>query len=278
MSFQAHTFHIVNPSPWPLTGAIGALLITSGVAIWFHFNSISLMILGNALLVLTVYQWWRDIIREGTYQGHHSPLVQKGLRTGIILFIASELFFFIGFFWAFFHSSLAPAPEIGASWPPSGVTPLDPFAIPLLNTAVLLCSGVTVTWAHHSIIEGNRKQATQSLALTIFLGVYFSFLQGLEYFEAPFTLTDGVYGSSFFIATGFHGLHVLIGTSFLAVCLLRQIKFHFTTEHHFGFEAAAWYWHFVDVIWLFLFVSIYWWGSYLLSINIICDFQLHDLG
>ena len=134
---------------------------------------------------------------------------------------------------------------------------MDPFEVPLLNTAVLLASGVTVTWAHHSIIEGKRKQAIQSLALTILLGGYFTFLQGLEYHEAPFTIADGVYGCTFFVATGFHGLHVLIGSTFLAVCLARQIQHHFTSNHHFGFEAAAWYWHFVDVVWLFLYISIY---------------------
>nr|BBH37492.1 cytochrome c oxidase subunit III [Trypauchenopsis sp. G341] len=261
MAHQAHAYHMVDPSPWPLTGAVAALLMTSGLAVWFHYNKTSLMGLGTILLLLTMFQWWRDIVREGTYQGHHTPPVQKGLRYGMILFITSEVFFFLGFFWAFFHSSLAPTPEIGGCWPPTGITPLDPFGVPLLNTAVLLASGVTVTWAHHSIMEGARKQAIQSLALTILLGCYFTILQAMEYYEAPFTIADGVYGSTFFVATGFHGLHVIIGTTFLAVCLFRQLNYHFTVEHHFGFEAAAWYWHFVDVVWLFLYISIYWWGS-----------------
>nr|YP_002286794.1 cytochrome c oxidase subunit III [Fundulus olivaceus]BAG74805.1 cytochrome c oxidase subunit 3 [Fundulus olivaceus] len=261
MAHQAHAYHMVDPSPWPLTGAVAALLMTSGLAIWMHFHSTTLMTLGLILLLLTMYQWWRDIIREGTFQGHHTPPVQKGLRYGMILFITSEVFFFLGFFWAFYHSSLAPTPELGGCWPPTGITTLDPFEVPLLNTAVLLASGVTVTWAHHSIMEGHRKQAIQSLALTILLGFYFTALQALEYYEAPFTIADGVYGSTFFVATGFHGLHVIIGSSFLAVCLLRQIQHHFTSQHHFGFEAAAWYWHFVDVVWLFLYISIYWWGS-----------------
>nr|YP_010044093.1 cytochrome c oxidase subunit III [Notropis jemezanus]QPF22582.1 cytochrome c oxidase subunit III [Notropis jemezanus]QPF22595.1 cytochrome c oxidase subunit III [Notropis jemezanus] len=261
MAHQAHAFHMVDPSPWPLTGAVGALLMTSGLAIWFHFHSVTLMTLGLVLLLLTMFQWWRDVIREGTFQGHHTPPVQKGLRYGMILFITSEVFFFLGFFWAFYHSSLAPTPELGGCWPPAGITTLDPFEVPLLNTAVLLASGVTVTWAHHSIMEGERKQAIQSLALTILLGFYFTALQAMEYYEAPFTIADGVYGSTFFVATGFHGLHVIIGSTFLAICLLRQVQYHFTSEHHFGFEAAAWYWHFVDVVWLFLYVSIYWWGS-----------------
>lgn len=261
MTHQTHAYHIVNPSPWPLTGATSAFLLTSGLAIWFHFNNQLLIFIGFTLMLITMFQWWRDVIREGTYQGHHTPLVQKGLRYGIILFITSEVFFFIGFFWAFFNSSLAPTIEVGECWPPTGITPLNPFQVPLLNTAVLLASGVSVTWAHHSIIQKDRKNTIYSLALTIILGLYFTVLQATEYYETPFTITDGIYGSTFFVATGFHGLHVIIGTLFLLICLLRQIIYHFTSNHHFGFEAAAWYWHFVDVVWLFLYVSIYWWGS-----------------
>nr|YP_089622.1 cytochrome c oxidase subunit III [Uraeotyphlus cf. oxyurus MW-212]AAS13750.1 cytochrome c oxidase subunit III [Uraeotyphlus cf. oxyurus MW-212] len=261
MAHQSHAFHMVNPSPWPLTGAIAALMLTSGLAMWFHFDTMKILLVGLLILLLTMYQWWRDVIRESTFQGHHTQPVQKGLRYGMILFITSEVFFFLGFFWAFYRASLAPTVELGESWPPAGVFPLDPFEVPLLNTAVLLASGVTVTWAHHSIMAANRKEAIQSLTLTILLGLYFTFLQATEYYEAPFTISDGVYGSTFFVATGFHGLHVIIGSSFLAVCLMRQAMFHFTSQHHFGFEAAAWYWHFVDVVWLFLYVSIYWWGS-----------------
>nr|BBK07891.1 cytochrome c oxidase subunit III [Cynoglossus robustus] len=261
MAHHTHPYHMVDPSPWPLTGAIAALLLTSGLAMWFHSNQIFLLILGLILFTLTAVQWWRDVTREGTFQGHHTSPVQKGLRYGMILFILSEVLFFVGFFWAFYHSSLAPTPELGGVWPPSGITPLNPFEVPLLNTAVLLASGVTVTWAHHSIVAGERKQAIHALFFTILLGAYFTLLQALEYYEAPFTIADGVYGSTFFVATGFHGLHVIIGSTFLMVCLLRQIRYHFTSTHHFGFEAAAWYWHFVDVVWLFLYVSIYWWGS-----------------
>nr|YP_097251.1 cytochrome c oxidase subunit III [Phaeognathus hubrichti]AAU20701.1 cytochrome c oxidase subunit III [Phaeognathus hubrichti] len=261
MAHQAHAFHMVDPSPWPLTGAIAALLLTSGLAMWFHFESTILMNLGLIVMILTMIQWWRDVVRESTFQGHHTIPVQKGLRYGMILFITSEVLFFFGFFWAFYNSSLAPTPELGECWPPMGITPLDPFEVPLLNTAVLLASGVTVTWAHHSIMANNRKEAIQSLFLTIILGLYFTALQAMEYYEAPFAIADGVYGSTFFVATGFHGLHVIIGSLFLLTCLIRQINFHFTSNHHFGFEAAAWYWHFVDVVWLFLYVSIYWWGS-----------------
>lgn len=273
MTHQTHAYHIVNPSPWPLTGAMSALLLTSGLVIWFHYNSTTLLSLGLLANILTIYQWWRDIIREGTYQGHHTPIVQKGLRYGIILFIISEVFFFAGFFWAFYHSSLVPTHDLGGCWPPTGITPLNPLEVPLLNTSVLLASGVSITWAHHSLIEGNRNHINQALLITILLGLYFTILQASEYFETSFSISDGIYGSTFFIATGFHGLHVIIGSTFLIVCLLRQLKFHFTSKHHFGFEAAAWYWHFVDVVWLFLYVSIYWWGSYSLSIINTTDFQ-----
>nr|YP_009164684.1 cytochrome c oxidase subunit III [Myiopsitta monachus]AJG35655.1 cytochrome c oxidase subunit III [Myiopsitta monachus] len=261
MAHQAHSYHMVDPSPWPIFGATAALLTTSGLTMWFHYNSSQLLTLGLTSIILVMIQWWRDIVRESTFQGHHTPTVQKGLRYGMILFITSEVFFFLGFFWAFFHSSLAPTPELGSQWPPAGVTPLNPLEVPLLNTAILLASGVTVTWAHHSITEGNQKQAIQALTITILLGLYFTILQATEYYETSFSIADSVYGSTFFVATGFHGLHVMIGSSFLMVCLLRLIKFHFTPNHHFGFEAAAWYWHFVDIIWLFLYLSIYWWGS-----------------
>nr|YP_010000267.1 cytochrome c oxidase subunit III [Leucopsar rothschildi]QOD96114.1 cytochrome c oxidase subunit III [Leucopsar rothschildi] len=261
MTHQAHSYHMVDPSPWPILGAAAALLTTSGLTMWFHYNSPQLLIIGLISTLLVMFQWWRDIVRESTFQGHHTPTVQKGLRYGMALFITSEAFFFLGFFWAFFHSSLAPTPELGGQWPPVGITPLNPMDVPLLNTAILLASGVTVTWAHHSITEANRKQAIHALTLTVLLGFYFTALQAMEYYEAPFTIADGVYGSTFFVATGFHGLHVIIGSTFLLVCLLRLIKYHFTSNHHFGFEAAAWYWHFVDVVWLFLYISIYWWGS-----------------
>nr|YP_010274804.1 cytochrome c oxidase subunit III [Chrysopetalum debile]UJV31481.1 cytochrome c oxidase subunit 3 [Chrysopetalum debile] len=254
-------FHLVEFSPWPLTGSLGALMLTIGLTSWFHGYSIIPMLLGLMIVALTMLQWWRDVIREATYLGHHTSLVVKGLRWGMILFIASEVLFFFAFFWAFFHSSLAPTPELGCSWPPAGIDPINPFSVPLLNTAVLLASGVTVTWAHHSLMEGSRDEAIKSLILTVLLGAYFTFLQAGEYWEASFTIADSVYGATFFVATGFHGLHVLIGSSFLLVCLFRTVVFHFSKHHHFGFEAAAWYWHFVDVVWIFLYLCIYWWGS-----------------
>nr|AFA45772.1 cytochrome c oxidase subunit III [Cercopithecus ascanius schmidti] len=261
MTHQSHAYHMVKPSPWPLTGALSALLMTSGLAMWFNFYSTTLLMLGLLTTTLTLHQWWRDIVRESTYQGHHTTPVQKNLRYGMVLFIISEIFFFTGFFWAFYHSSLAPTPPLGGHWPPTGIIPLNPLEVPLLNTSVLLASGVTITWTHHSLMNNNRKQMIQALLTTILLGTYFTLLQISEYFEAPFTISDGIYGSTFFIATGFHGLHVIIGSTFLLVCLTRQLLYHFTSSHHFGFEAAAWYWHFVDVVWLLLYISIYWWGS-----------------
>nr|ANJ70461.1 cytochrome c oxidase subunit 3 [Hydroporus obscurus] len=256
-----HPFHLVNFSPWPLTGALGAMIMVSGLVKWFHQYNMNLFMIGLLITIMTMIQWWRDITREGTFQGLHTYTVTMGLRWGMILFITSEVFFFISFFWGFFHSSLAPTIELGSLWPPMGITPFNPLQIPLLNTLILLTSGVTVTWAHHSLMENNYNQTLQGLFFTVILGIYFSILQAFEYIESPFTIADTVYGSSFFMATGFHGLHVIIGTTFLLVCLIRHYLNHFSSIHHFGFEAAAWYWHFVDVVWLFLYISIYWWGS-----------------
>nr|YP_009045917.1 cytochrome c oxidase subunit III [Myomenippe fornasinii]CDR98400.1 cytochrome c oxidase subunit 3 [Myomenippe fornasinii] len=256
-----HPYHLVDMSPWPLTGSISAMMLTTGLIKWFHQYNMNLLLLSLLATLLTMIQWWRDVTREGTYQGLHTSMVVKGLRWGMILFILSEVLFFFSFFWAFFHSSLAPTVEIGMNWPPLGIQPFNPFQIPLLNTTILLSSGASVTWAHHAIMESNHTQAIQSLGLTIILGFYFTLLQAFEYFEAPFSIADSVFGSTFFVATGFHGLHVIIGTSFLFVCFIRLFFCHFSSNHHVGFEAAAWYWHFVDVVWLFLYVFIYWWGG-----------------
>nr|YP_002734950.1 cytochrome c oxidase subunit III [Coptosoma bifarium]ABZ01987.1 cytochrome c oxidase subunit III [Coptosoma bifarium] len=256
-----HPFHLVDYSPWPLTGSLGSLTLTSGMILWFHKNETTLLWMGAIILLMTMLQWWRDIVREATFQGKHTIKVTNGLKMGMILFIISEVFFFISFFWGFFHSSLSPTTEIGMMWPPKGILAFNPMEIPLLNTMILLCSGITVTWAHHSLMENKFNQTKMGLMITVMLGVYFTCLQALEYMEASFCISDSIYGSSFFMATGFHGLHVIIGTLFLSVCLMRHIKMHFSSNHHTGFEAAAWYWHFVDVVWLFLYISIYWWGS-----------------
>nr|YP_010373790.1 cytochrome c oxidase subunit III [Bryanellocoris orientalis]UPI55317.1 cytochrome c oxidase subunit III [Bryanellocoris orientalis] len=260
-SINNHPFHLVDYSPWPLTGAIGAMTMTSGMTVWFHNKEMSLMYLGVMINLLTMYQWWRDITREGTFQGKHTSKVTQGLKMGMILFIVSEIMFFVSFFWAFFHSSLSPSIEIGMTWPPIGIKTFNPMDIPLLNTMMLLCSGISVTWAHHSMMNNMHKQTTIALMMTVKLGLLFTMLQAYEYTEASFCISDSIYGATFYMATGFHGIHVIIGTTFLIICLIRLMKFHFSKNHHFGFEAAAWYWHFVDVVWIFLYISIYWWGS-----------------
>ncbi len=254
-------FHLVELSPWPLIGSLGAIILIVGLTSWFHNFSNLCILLGLITIILTIYNWWRDVVREATFIGEHTSYVTIGLRLGIILFITSEILFFFAFFWAFFHRRLSPSSELGCAWPPLGILPLNPFAIPLLNTAVLLASGVTITWAHHAILEGRIKAAILALAITIILGGYFTFLQAIEYYDAPFVISDRVYGSTFFVATGFHGAHVIIGSTILLICLIRIINNQYSPSHHFGFEAAAWYWHFVDVVWIFLYISIYWWGS-----------------
>nr|ATI10813.1 cytochrome c oxidase subunit 3 [Megalophasma granulatum] len=261
MSNNNHPYHLVEMSPWPLIGALSTMLMLTGMVKMFQQNNTIIMLLGTIMTIMTMFQWWRDVIRESTYQGLHTKIVVKGLRWGMILFIISEIFFFVSFFWAFFHSSLSPIIEIGMLWPPYGITPFNPMQIPLLNTVILLTSGVSITWAHHALLNNSMKMMKQSLTMTIMLGLYFTLLQAYEYLEAPFTISDSVYGSTFYMATGFHGIHVIIGTTFLAVCLMRHLKSHFSQIHHVGFEAAAWYWHFVDIVWLFLYVSIYWWGN-----------------
>nr|AOY39803.1 cytochrome c oxidase subunit 3 [Phloeotribus sp. BMNH 1047247] len=256
-----HPFHLVDQSPWPILMSFSVFSMLMGTIKWFHFNEYNLLLATFILNTLISYLWWRDITRESTFQGHHTLLVTKGLRLGMILFITSEIFFFFAFFWAFFHSSLSPNIELGMIWPPKSILPFNPLEIPLLNTLILLTSGISITWAHHSLMENNYSQTIQGLTITVLLGAYFSILQGFEYFQAPFSISDSIYGSTFYMTTGLHGLHVLIGSTFLLICLIRGFLNHFSPIHHFGFEAAAWYWHFVDVVWLFLYISIYWWGS-----------------
>ena len=255
-----HPYHLVEASPWPAVGSAAAFTAAVGGVMYMHEvqYGVAVLSLGFALVLMTMYMWWRDIILEAEYQGHHTSVVQIGMRYGMMLFIASEVMFFVAFFWAFFDRALFP---VGGVWPPEGITTFDPFDLPLINTLVLLLSGCTVTWAHHALQHGNRRDFMNGLGLTVILGMLFTALQALEYSHAPFGFTDGVYPSVFYMATGFHGFHVLVGTLFLAVCWLRGRAGHFTPEQHFGFEAAAWYWHFVDVVWLFLFAAVYWWGG-----------------
>lgn len=260
---EKHPYHLVDPSPWPLVSSLGCFFFTFGTVMYFHgyVGSSFLTLTGFLTLIYVFYTWLRDVTREATYEGQHTEQVQAGLKNGMLLFILSELMFFFSFFWAFFHSALAPTPDIGSLWPPLGIQTIDAWGVPLLNTIILLTSGATITWAHHAIVFGDRKQAIISLLLTIALAIFFTMLQAVEYIEASFSISDSVYGSTFYLATGFHGIHVIVGTIFIVVCTLRLIFHHFTKQHHFGFEAAAWYWHFVDVVWLFLFVTIYWWGG-----------------
>nr|YP_001648722.1 cytochrome c oxidase subunit III [Biomphalaria tenagophila]ABO14142.1 cytochrome c oxidase subunit III [Biomphalaria tenagophila] len=255
-------FHLVEFSPWPLLISFSIFSMPIGLINYIRSSSITLLVLGIFTTALISFLWWRDVVRESTYQGFHNKMVIKGLKIGVMLFILSEVCFFFAFFWAYFHSSLAPSVEIGAHWPPTGIFTLQAFQVPLLNTSVLLLSGVSITWVHHSIEEGKYKSAIQGLFITVLLGLYFLFLQYGEYSETMFSIADGIYGSCFFMATGFHGTHVAVGATFLIVCFFRLKNFHFNKNHHVGFLAAAWYWHFVDVVWLFLYVSIYWWGSF----------------
>jgi cytochrome c oxidase subunit III len=260
-----HPYHLVDPSPWPLVGAASAGALVTGIILNAHYGTHWVFLVGLAGVLLTMFLWWRDVVKEARTPGIHTPVVRIGLRYGMMLFITSEVMFFVAFFWAYFHFALYPEHVAGAAravWPPAGVLTFDPFGLPFLNTMILLLSGCTVTWAHHALIENDRRGMIQGLAITVILGLLFTSLQAMEYAEAPFKFSGGgVYPSTFFLATGFHGFHVIIGTIFLAVCLFRAWKGHFTPNRHFGFEAAAWYWHFVDVVWLFLFASIYWWGA-----------------
>ena len=255
-----HPYHLVEASPWPAVGSAAAFTAAVGGVMYMHDIAYGVVVLGLGfvLVLATMFMWWRDIIREAEYQGHHTPIVQIGMRYGMMLFIASEVMFFVAFFWAFFDRAFYPNEGV---WPPEGITTFDPFDLPLINTLVLLLSGCTVTWAHHAMQHDNRKDFMLGLGLTIALGALFTGLQALEYSHAPFGFKDGIYPSVFYMATGFHGFHVLVGTLFLSVCWLRGRAGHFTAEQHFGFEAAAWYWHFVDVVWLFLFAAVYWWGG-----------------
>jgi cytochrome c oxidase subunit III len=272
---KQHDYHLVNPSPWPIIGALAALAMTMGGVFWFRGGTPLISIAGVLLMLYVMAAWWRDVIDEAQKRGDHTPVVQLHLRYGMILFIASEVMFFVAWFWAYFDVALFPASHeefmrtelLGGHWPPTPTpddrfkSTFDPWHLPLLNTLILLTSGTTVTWAHHALLEDDRKGLIQGLWLTIALGVCFTCVQAYEYSHAAFTYAGHIYGSTFFMATGFHGAHVIIGTIFLSVCLLRAYLGHFTPKQHFGFEAAAWYWHFVDVVWLFLFTFIYVWGA-----------------
>nr|QGX43788.1 cytochrome c oxidase subunit 3 [Niveomyces insectorum] len=262
-NFQDHPFHLVSPSPWPLYTSLSLYSLTTSTALSMHnFNNAYFFVyLSVFLLMSSMFFWFRDIISESTFLGDHSLAVQKGLNLGVILFIASEALFFLAVFWAFFHSALTPTVELGAQWPPLGIEPVNPFELPLLNTVILLSSGATVTFGHHSLIQGNRSGAVYGTMITGLLAIIFTVFQGIEYSVSSFTISDGAFGTCFFFGTGFHGLHVMIGTIFLLVALWRIYAYHLTDNHHLGFESGILYWHFVDLVWLFLYLFVYYWGS-----------------
>ena len=262
---KPHPFHLVDPSIWPLVTAFAAGLMAVGGVLYMHDAKIGGVPIGlNGLylglfsVLFCMFMWWREILHEAVFQKAHSLIAKIGLRYGMMLFIVSEVMFFVAFFWAFFNAALWP---VGGHWPPDGIVPIGAFGLPFMMTMILLLSGCAVTWAHHAVVEGNYKALEQGLACAVGLGVFFLCFQIYEYGHATFGFSDGVFPSTFYMATGFHGFHVLVGTIFLAVCYFRARKGHFTKESHFGFEAAAWYWHFVDVVWLFLFIAVYWWGG-----------------
>jgi cytochrome c oxidase subunit III len=271
-----HDYHLVDPSPWPFIGALAAFIMAVGMVLTMKAVPVAGMKIGPLVLgvgiigvLYTMFAWWVDVTREAEHQGHHTRVVQIHHRYGMIMFIASEVMFFVAWFWAYFDVALFANETIqyqrqeftGGTWPPKGIETFDPWHLPLLNTLILLTSGTTVTWAHHALLHDDRKGLKQALWLTVILGVLFTICQVYEYSHAAFSFSGHVYGSTFYMATGFHGAHVVIGTIFLAVCLYRTYLNHFTPKQHLGFEFAAWYWHFVDVVWLFLFAAIYWWGA-----------------
>jgi len=245
---------------WPFFTIISTLRFLTRT-IWIFFTKENKIILIRTILItLILIQWWKNISLERTIQGFHRHKVIFGLQAGIILFIISEILFFFSFFWTFFHNSLSPNIEIGNNWPPININTINPYQIPFLNTVVLLSSGIVVTLAHHNLIKKNNKKIEFFIICTLFLGIYFTFLQIWEYINRFYCIRDSRFGSTFFLATGFHGIHVIIGTFFLIVRTLRFKINYFSKKHHFNIEAASWYWHFVDVVWLFLYIFLYWWS------------------
>ena len=263
IKFQSHPYHLVDPSPWPLALSFTLLILTVSTVMYLHGFQYGgeLVLLGLFLLSTGMSFWLRDVIVEASFLGHHTEQVKRGLTIGFALFIISELMAFFSVFWAYFHSSLAPTVEIGGSWPPLGIEILDPFAIPLLNTILLLSSGAFITYAHHAIIKGNRRSAILGIILTLLFAIIFTGLQYYEYCEAGFTIADSVFGTVFFASTGLHGFHVIVGTLFIGVQFIRILNHHITTTHHVGLESSIAYWHFVDVVWLFLYAFVYLWAA-----------------
>ena len=260
-----HDYHILPPSIQPFLGAVFAFIMLYGAVQWMSGGTPLIFAAGFVGVLYVMFAWWSEVVTESGV-GDHTPVVKIGLRYGVILFIMSEVMFFSAWFWSFFKHAMYPmgpeSPAVDGVWPPVGIETFDPWHLPLINTIILLLSGCAVTWAHHAIAhENNRKDLVSGLLIAVLLGMLFTFFQAYEYSHAAFGLSGNIYGANFYMATGFHGFHVIVGTIFLAVCLLRAVKGHFTPESHVGFEAAAWYWHFVDVVWLFLFAAVYIWGG-----------------
>ncbi len=262
-----HDYHILTPSILPLQAGIGAFVMLFGAVLWMQGITPFMFFIGLAAVLYVMYAWWSECVKDA-HAGDHTPVVKIGLRYGVVMFIMSEAMFFAAWFWSFFKNAMYPmgemSPLVDGVWPPVGIETFDPWHLPLINTLILLCSGAACTWAHHALAhENNRKDLVNGLIISVALGLLFTGFQAYEYTHATFGFGKGceVYCSNFILPTLFHGLHVVIGTIFLAVCLFRAIAGHFTPESHIGFEAAAWYWHFVDVVWLFLFAAVYIWGS-----------------
>jgi len=275
---QQHPYHLVSKSPWPILTALYLFYFVLTTIVWFHddyleyLNEFTFFLQNFSIMfgLITIVLWLNDIIKEATFEGNHTYKVQKGLKYGFLLFIISEIMFFGGFFWAFFHTSLSANIDIGQFWPPLGIYSLHTWRLPFLNTIILISSGISITYVHRLIVNTTvlkfkiypfRIEIIYGLLITILYGILFTYIQRYEYIHADFDISDSIYGSTFYSITGLHGLHVLIGTIFLLVGIIRHIKYHFSTEHHFGLEAAIWYWHFVDVVWLFLFITVYWWAN-----------------
>lgn len=262
-----HDYHILSPSIWPFLGSVSAFFMLFGAVMWMHESGPWLFLMGFVGVLYVMFCWWGETIAENQ-AGDHTPVVRIGLRYGFILFIMSEVMFFAAWFWSFFKHAIYPMGEVegigyaAAQWPPAGIETFDPWHLPLINTLILLCSGCAATWAHHALVhEDNRDDIKTGLWIAVLLGVVFTIFQAYEYSHAAFGFSGSIYAANFYMATGFHGFHVIIGTIFLAICLMRVYRGHFTPEQHVGFEAAAWYWHFVDVVWLFLFAAVYIWGG-----------------
>nr|YP_009104523.1 cytochrome c oxidase subunit III [Liposcelis entomophila]AHA47077.1 cytochrome c oxidase subunit III [Liposcelis entomophila] len=256
-------FHLVDISPWPIITSFMLLNLVLSLYCMLH-KSINILTI-HFLVILTsfifiFFLWTRDIVREASYLGFHSLKVKFSIKIGMVLFILSEVMFFLSFFWSFFNFSLNPAVELGNLWPPLGIEVINPYHIPLLNTLVLVSSGVSITFSHHNLLNNNMNNSMNWALITIILGIYFSFLQGFEYLYCSYSIMDSTFGSIFYMATGFHGLHVMVGTLFIYTETIRFTKFNYSAIQNLGFEVSCWYWHFVDVVWLFLYIFLYWWS------------------